>query len=83
MVARVAQDIGCGPDAVEKLVRLARKAFRAGEYYASVDDKGAERMLEHRCARVELFAASLGLDTRWPGLWPVFEKNGVPVHLPD
>ena len=32
---------------------------------------------------VESYAKSFGFETLWPGLYPVFAKNGEQLHLPD
>lgn len=83
MLDRAGAGVGHGRDAMEKLARLARRAFRAGEYWCSVPDPNAERAYEAAKRRVVLYAASLGLETHWHGLWPTFVKEGVDVYIPD
>lgn len=80
---RVGKKVGHGREAAERLVRLSRRAFRAGEYWCNVADPNAERAYEAAKRKVVLYAAALGLETHWYGLWPTFVKEGADIYIPD
>jgi hypothetical protein len=82
--AQWAAELQINPIELAELVRLARRAFRAGERYANSGAKlDSDREIRAGLA-VERHAKALGLTTQWPGLWPTFvvERTGHATHLP-
>ena len=59
------------------LVSLARAAFRAGERKANGGPTA-----EYCRNAVKEQAGKMGIDVTWPGLWPVFTKDGEEVRIP-
>lgn len=76
--ARTCRETNLDPLDLARLCALTRQAFAAGERAANTgadDDAAAER--------VEAHAASMGLTTQWPGLYPRFtiEATGATLQL--
>jgi hypothetical protein len=82
-LARVCKEHGIDPRAAAELVALSRRAFKAGERYASIDRPGLDKLADRASEAVEKHAHAMGLETTWPGLYPAFTKGGRPVYLPE
>lgn len=79
-VCRFASETGIPVRAVIELVRLANRAFKAGEYQANTGDG---RRFERASAAFEKEAEWHGLVVQWPGLWPSLTYAGRNVELPS
>ncbi len=68
------------PAAVARLIVLARRAHHAGERYCNT---GERPRYDAAMGAFDRAAAALGYTADWPGLWPVLNREGIDVYLPD
>ncbi len=72
------------PASIARLLVLAKRAKRAGESACNIADDGQRQKLYSKAITTfEQAAAQLGYSADWPGLWPVLQRNGYDVYLPE
>ena len=68
------------PSELAELCRLAQRAFKAGETYCSIPDRGPQRDIA--CRKLEAKAAEHGFVVVWPGLWPRLVRDDKEFLIP-
>lgn len=79
-VARFAERYNLSTEQVLKLINLARRAFKAGEFACNHPDP--QHREQKTADAFEAYAKQLGFKgCDWPGLWPVLQdKDGRDEH---
>lgn len=82
-LARFAHDCGIDMYDAAVLAMLADKAFHAGERACNEGSEQARSAEKETGEQFDSAAIKLGLETDWPGLWPLVRKNGRDIMIPD
>lgn len=82
---RFATEFGLSGDQFDTLVKLVKKAESAQTSEHNIDSERVRTRSTNAVTAVETFAKDVMKVDRidWPGLFPVFVKDGHEIHMPD